>query len=467
MSAFLLTRVFAEHVLQERRARRSAAALHRVQQHAIARLRRFAYACSPFYRRFHRGLERAPLNALPVLDKSTLMAEFDSLVTDDRVRLADVSAHLATTPQALFNGQYVVLASSGSTGQRAVFLFSRREWIGALAAITRPPAWADAPKPWTRPRAAVIASTEPWHYSGRIAHDLQSALFPTWHADASWPIDDLVTGLNAWQPDVLAVYPSTLVALTEEQQARRLCIAPQHIGTSAEVLTPLAREQARIAFGTEVFDTYGATELSPIASQCKAGSMHLFEDRALLEVVDERGEAVPTGTLGAQLLMTVFDRYTQPLIRYRLEDNVREVPGPCACGRATRRIAHVEGRIEESLVLPQVAGQRAVCIHPNALHRLIEGIPCSGWQVRQLDAGASRAMVDATTPPRLEVLLVGRPQTDASVALAQRLDTMLRAMGAGSAGITIRWVSSLPRGRSGKAPLIVRTLEDLPESHDQ
>ena len=64
------------------------------QSRALARTRAYAYAHSPFYRRFHRGLEAAPLAALPGLTKTALMERFDELITDRAVRLADVEAYL-------------------------------------------------------------------------------------------------------------------------------------------------------------------------------------------------------------------------------------------------------------------------------------------------------------------------------------------------------------------------------------
>ena len=60
------------------------------------RLREHAYARSPFYGRFHKGLADRPLDELPVLTKEMVMEDFDKLVTDPTVRLEDVEAHLAT-----------------------------------------------------------------------------------------------------------------------------------------------------------------------------------------------------------------------------------------------------------------------------------------------------------------------------------------------------------------------------------
>ena len=67
------------------------------QSHALAELRALALARSPFYREFHRRLDTAPLESLPVLTKATLMERFDDLVTDRDVRLSEVEAHLTST----------------------------------------------------------------------------------------------------------------------------------------------------------------------------------------------------------------------------------------------------------------------------------------------------------------------------------------------------------------------------------
>ena len=133
------------------------------QSHALAELRAFALARSPFYREFHRGLEAAPLEALPVLTKATLMERFDELVTDRDVRLGDVEAHLASAgPTDLFRGRYRVAATSGTTGRRGVFLADRSEWTSVLASYARANDWAGVPAGLRhRLRVAVVSSTEP------------------------------------------------------------------------------------------------------------------------------------------------------------------------------------------------------------------------------------------------------------------------------------------------------------------
>src|SRR5689334_21891231 len=60
------------------------------QRKTLLQLRENAYARSPFYQRFHRGLFDHPLQDLPVLTKSMMMENFDELVTDRSLRLDKV-----------------------------------------------------------------------------------------------------------------------------------------------------------------------------------------------------------------------------------------------------------------------------------------------------------------------------------------------------------------------------------------
>ncbi len=82
MDVALIARVLSMRGAVRARERWSAEriASHRAAQ--LDELRRYAYQKSPFYRRFHSGLETKPLHELPVLSKAELMKNFDEVVTD-------------------------------------------------------------------------------------------------------------------------------------------------------------------------------------------------------------------------------------------------------------------------------------------------------------------------------------------------------------------------------------------------
>ncbi|HUI82075.1 MAG TPA: AMP-binding protein [Bryobacteraceae bacterium] len=447
MRPTLLTpfRVLAKRTALERRCRWTRQQLDDHQRESLAALRLFALQRSPFYRRFHRGFEDRPLAELPILTKATMMENFDALVTDRSLRLADAEAFLAANSGPdLFRGRYVVLSTSGSTGRRGVFLFSTKEWITALAGITRPMSWAGLSGGLQKPpRSAMIASTTPWHYSARVTMSLASRLLPALRLDAADPLDTMVHKLNDWQPVVLAGYPSVLRQLAEEQIAGRLRIALRSIATSAEVLPDETRRRVREAWGLRMFDTYGATEYAPIAAECAYGRKHLFEDGAVIEVVDEKGKAVPPGVSGDRILLSIFDRWTQPLIRYEISDMVRPLEGACECGRNLRLIESIEGRREDVLFFPCRDSRRElVPAHPNLFHPLLENVPAAGWQVIHDD--------DA-----LSILLAGLRDSSVCEPLARQVREILETRGAVVPPVRIRAVDALERGATGKAPLIL------------
>jgi phenylacetate-CoA ligase len=422
----------------ERDMRRTRAQLEARQLRAIAQVRAFALDRSPFYQRFYRGFEQRPWTELPILSKAELMDHFDDLVTDRAVRLTDVEAHLHRgDPNALFRGRYVVLATSGSTGQRGIFLFNPGEWLDVIVAFTRPGLWAGVqPKLFRPQRMATLASTAPWHYSARTGQATSSPLFPALRLDAAEAVDSTVRQLNQWQPEFLAGYPSVLKSLAEEQIASRLRISPRLVFSVAEVLAAETRRRMREAWPVPVFDIYGSTEYCPIAVECPLGRKHLLEDGAAIEIVDYRGRPVADGTLGDRVLLTVFNRWTQPLIRYEISDMVRPAALQCECGRPFRVIDRIEGRQQDVLHFGSTA------VHPNVFHRVLETVPAAGWQVIQ-------------ERDELRVCLLGLREGYPVESLQDSIHRLLRESGAEPPPIRVEKVESLRRGATGKAGLIV------------
>jgi phenylacetate-CoA ligase len=411
----------------------------------VAQTLRFARERSPFYARFHRGMEDKALDNLPILSKSIMMENFDELITDRSVRLADVEAFLKQDDGvAMFRGRYVALSTSGSTGQRGVFLYSTKEWIECLASISRPMKWAGVVPNLFRPlRSTMLASTTSWHYSARVGRSLATRLLPTLRLDAGEPVGSMVRRLNEWAPHVLVAYPSVLRRLADEQMAGRLRIAPSHCATSAEVLTAETRRRVREAWGVRVFETYGATEYAPIAAECAAGRRHLFEDGAVIENVDERGRPVPPGEMGDRVLLTIFNRRTQPLIRYEISDMLRVSNAACECGRPFRCLEEIEGRQEDVLYFrSRVQSETLIAVHPNVFHRLLETVPAAGWQVVHDDWG-------------ITVNLTGLRDDAAVSRIESEVRQLLEAEEVEVPPVRVNRVAELRRGKTGKAPLIL------------
>jgi phenylacetate-CoA ligase len=407
------------------------------QAHRLADLRAYAIARSPFYRELHRGLERAPLSDLPIVTKATLMERFDDLVTDCDVHLADVERYIDTASATdRFHDHYRVAATGGTTGRRGVFLADPHEWTQILASYGRAYEWAGVAAGFTnRIRMAVISSTNPSHQSSIVGATVSSRLIPTLRLDAAQPLEEVVTALNTFRPDSLVGYASILRILAAEQAKGRLHVTPRAVMSASEVLTPDTRERIHAAFGVPAINVYGATETAGIASECRLGHLHRYEDLVITEVVDEDNQPVREGEYGARTLVTVLFSRTQPLIRYELSDRIATAPGmpndlPFALLRG------IEGRQEEVLTLG------GVTVHPNVFHGALERLAVAGWQV--IDEG-----------DRVRVFLAGADHVDPS-ATAEAVRYALARVGAKDIPVVVELVDAIPRTALGKAPLIRR-----------
>jgi putative adenylate-forming enzyme len=411
------------------------------QARAVAELRAWAVARSPYYRDLHRGLEDAPLEALPIVTKAMLMEGFDDVVTDRDVRLVDVERYVATARATdRFRDRYRVAATGGTTGRRGVFLADREEWSTILASYARAYAWAGLDVSLRHPiRMAVVSSLNPSHQSAIVGATLSSRFVPTLRLDASEPLERLVGQLNEFRPDSLVGYASILRILAEEQLLGRLAIAPRAVMSASEVLTDESRQRLRAAFGIAPTNVYGATETAGIASECSHGRLHRYEDLVVAEIVDEENRPVPNGAPGAKLLVTVLFSRTQPLIRYELSDRVAAAAGPCPDGLPFALLMTIEGREEEILTL---AG---VMVHPNVFYGALERLPVAGWQVV---GDEDRVRVFLAEPaPGVELATVAADVTAA-----------LGSVGARGVAVDVEAVEAIPRTALGKAPLIRRAL---------
>jgi putative adenylate-forming enzyme len=413
------------------------------QRHELARLRHFALQRSPFYQRFHRGLENAPLTALPVLSKAQLMDEFDHAVTDRAIRLAEVEdfcAKMSVTD--LFNGRYQVCATSGTTGKRGYFLFSQDEWRWIMATIPRLMAWSGV-NARERGRGAVISTTVPWHMTARGAAELRRLGMDGGRLsiDAGEPVDQMVSRLNAYKPTSILGYPSLLRLLADEQEAGRLDISPRWIVCSSEVLTDGARDAIERAFGVRPSDLYATTETGGLAASCgHDSSLHVADDLCVVEVVDEQNRPAPPGEAGAKLLVTVLFSRTIPLIRYEIADRLVVGAEPCSCKLPFTRLNEVSGRVGDILQLETRSGEMAK-LAPAQIGAALRGLCITGWQLAVED-GVWRlgAVVSSDEFPAQQI--------------KQRMQQLLGKLNVEPPEIDATRLEQLERGTSGKAKLV-------------
>jgi len=387
--------------------------LRALQRERLTRLVRHARARSKFYRELYADLPpgEVELESLPVLTKDGMMAHFDDFVTDPRLKLAALSAHLQTVQgDERHLGEFRVMASSGSSGRSAVYVYDRAAWREVIAATLRMGAMGGlAPRLPRRTRIATVAAPNARHMTFRGGASIDVGLYRTCRLSVLSPIDELTRELDAYRPEFLFGYPSALARLADEQIAGRLHISPRSITTSSEVRTDDMTERIERAWGVRPFNCLGLTETGITAMDCREHQgLHLFEDLCLYEVVDAANRPVPSGAPGAKVLVTNLYNLVQPIIRFEVSDLVTVTDDPCPCGMTFRRIVALEGRSDDILELPAAKGTGTVRVFPFRLRSAVGKEPAVvEYQITQEDAGLDVRVVlarDAAdeTPARVE-----------------------------------------------------------------
>ena len=406
-----------------------------------------AVNASSFYReRIGELVARdAPLETFPVMNKTILMAEFDRIVTDPRLSRAMVELHVSSDRAGLLLlDEYRVAATGGSSGQRGVFVYDQSAWELMVANTRRFQRLQGLP---SDAKVLGIGAPSPVHLTCRLYAEQRVGRHGAPRLSVTTPIGEVVTALNAYQPDILSTYPSFIRRLVEEQQAGRLRISPRGMRSVAEALSPDVKDLVWDTWKIRVTNNYAATEAGIIGMECRhLSGIHLAEDLLVLEVVDELNQPVPAGVEGAKVLVTPLFNKTLPLFRYELSDFVAVVPGACPCGSPFMRIGDIQGRSEEMLHVSASDGKR-VNVHAARLwFHLVRVAGIRQYQFVQLPNG-------------IRVVIAVYPDHDhgeVRKAVEQIARSALSDLGASNAHVEVQIVEKIDRVGSGaKQKLVV------------
>jgi len=136
----------------------------------------------------------------------------------------------------------------------------------------------------------------------------------------------------------------------KDTKLRVLCIG-------AEPHSEEQRKRIEENLGVKAYNSYGISEMMGpgVAFECQEqNGLHIWEDYFIVEIIDPVTlEPVPEGELG-ELVLTTINREAMPLLRYRTRDLTRILPGDCPCGRHHKRLARLQGRSDDMIILKGV-----------------------------------------------------------------------------------------------------------------
>lgn len=317
------------------------------QAQLLAELMAYARKKIPFY----HCASATDFLTWPIIDKDLLMQEFGAmnshgLSADQAWKLADAS--LNTTNSSASWGDLTLGTSTGTSGQRGLFLVSSSErtlWLGSILARCLPDF------PFKKHRVALLLATGNDLYKTASASGrLQFSFF-----DLKQGLKCHSKALQDFKPDVLIGPPKAVRAFADAKLQLKL----KHVFTGGEVLDPLDAKPIAAWFGVEPRSIYQATE-GFLGVACASGHIHLNEDDMIFEE-----EQVPGYPDHFVPIITDLRRRAQAMIRYRLNDVLVKLPTPCPCGSPLKALVRVEGRCDDVLEFGDVK------IMPDALRAVI------------------------------------------------------------------------------------------------
>ncbi len=279
-----------------------------------------------------------------------------------------------------------VHASSGTTGQPTVVGYTAEDiatWAGLVARSIKTAGGGPGMK-------VHVAYGYGLFTGGLGAHYGAEALGCTVIPMSGGQTAKQVQLIQDFQPDIIMVTPSYMLALLDEFRARGIDPASTSLRIGifgAEPWTEAMRAEVETAFAIKAVDIYGLSEvMGPgVASEYAAtqDGPTIWEDHFYPEIVDpETGESLPDGEEG-ELVLTSLTKQAMPVVRYRTRNLTRLLPGT---NGAMRRMAKITGRSDDMLIV------RGVNLFPSQIEEQI--LKCPNL--------APHYLIEITRPDRLD-----------------------------------------------------------------
>ena len=285
------------------------------QNEELRRLIHHAVERSPFYRDFYKDIDiekiqgADDLKLLPILDKEMLMQNIQSIYTVSENAAADseVSCERGNVIKLLFTKEDVQ--------KRKAFLDFFKKQHGAVNLEMKRASFSSK---------RIIPDQQMnkifWRDNYFVRQRIYSGFYCTQENAAAY-IEDL----DKYKPDFIDGLPSAIYELAKFINRNRLILAfkPVAIFPAGESVHPNYRKEIEEAFDCPLRDRYSATEAAPFILECVKGRLHYNLFSGVIETTEE-----------GKMIVTSFNSYGTPLIRYDIGDRVDlpELDAICECG---------------------------------------------------------------------------------------------------------------------------------------
>ena len=304
--------------------------------------------------KYYSDYKGKKLEDFPVIDKKIMMEHFDIMNTVGLNKEQALEIAINSEKTRNFKEKYdniTVGLSSGTSGNRGLFIisdFERAKWTGIILAKLLPHFILKKQK------IALFLRADSELYNSVDSKVLKFRFF-----DMIKDYKENIKELDGFRPDVLIAPASMLKILADNIEDMN--IKPERIFSCAEVLTKDDREYINKKFGMKIGEIYQATEGFLGYSFDSGQGLRINEDVLYIEkehIDNEKTRFIP--------VITDFERKTQPIIRYRLNDIWVENQD---FGGVFLKLDKVEGREDDIFMMKSCDGSD-IRIFPDFIRRV-------------------------------------------------------------------------------------------------
>ncbi len=317
---------------------------------------------SPYYSRILRGIDPGNMSLdnlgdLPFTDKSDLEKYNDELLAVPMSKIVDIVLSSGTTGKPtrimytendlkrLAYNEDISFAGCGITGEDIVLLTCTMDrcFIAGLAYFLGA----------RQLGAAVIRNGQ----SSFASHkEIIKGMKPT-----------VIVGVPSFLHKLGRFLQSGGMEPKETTVTRLVCIG-EPVRDEALSLLKMGQYLEEM-WPADVYSTYASSETITTFCECTAKKGgHLHPELAVVEIINDRGEALPPGETG-EIVVTPLSVEGMPLLRFKTGDVGFLIDEPCECGRHSPRLGPVIGRKK------QMIKYRGTTLYPQAVYSVLDEIP--------------------------------------------------------------------------------------------
>jgi len=395
------------------------------QNRKLTSLIRHAASNVPYYKKLFKenGIDpdkftgRDDLKRIPLLDKETV-----------RTKVKELMAVNATKYGLNWD------STSGTSGKPLHFISDDWNQANKIAALLRSYNWMNY-----RIGNRTL-SMQSYYFKDKAFH--YNPFFRVLRFDSNHlkleSLTELTTMINKLKPRIFMGFPFDICLLADYVRNKNIDVnLPKSIICYGETLSKHKRKLLQDTFDCHVFNFYSLHESSAMIAECEMGNLHLIDDFAFHEIIDEDGNEL-TGPGKGKLVGTGYYNYGMPFIRYDIKDEVfcEDRSYKCPCGRNFPVIKTLTGKQCDYLETPDGRMLGAVMSHSIDW---ANGVICSQCIQKSLEL----IEVNLITDKNFNKL----SQFELEKGLRKRLGNKIK--------LEFKQVNQLRKSASGKTPFII------------